>query len=79
MPFEPVDAFDLVALEARVLEQWRERDVFGESLRRREGSPEWVFYEGPPTANGRPGIHHAGGRAARTRAAAPPAAGLRAG
>jgi isoleucyl-tRNA synthetase len=62
MPFEPVDAFDLVALEARVLEQWRDRDVFGESLRRREGSPEWVFYEGPPTANGRPGIHHAWAR-----------------
>ena len=38
--------------------QWRENDVFAESLRRREGAPEWVFYEGPPTANGRPGIHH---------------------
>ena len=62
MPFEPVEAFDLVALEARVLEQWRARDVFGESLRRREGAPEWVFYEGPPTANGRPGIHHAWAR-----------------
>ncbi|HLM17130.1 MAG TPA: isoleucine--tRNA ligase, partial [Acidimicrobiia bacterium] len=33
-------------------------DVFAESLRRRAGAPEWVFYEGPPTANGRPGIHH---------------------
>ncbi len=32
--------------------------MFAESLRRREGAPEWVFYEGPPTANGRPGIHH---------------------
>jgi isoleucyl-tRNA synthetase len=32
--------------------------VFAESLRRRRGAPEWVFYEGPPTANGRPGIHH---------------------
>jgi isoleucyl-tRNA synthetase len=41
-----------------VLERWRERDVFHESVRRREGSPEWVFYEGPPTANGRPGSHH---------------------
>ncbi len=50
--------FDLVALEARVLDEWRDGDVFAESLRRREGSPEWVFYEGPPTANGRPGIHH---------------------
>src|SRR3954470_18894640 len=49
---------NFVALEERVLERWRERDVFRESLRRREGSPEWVFYEGPPTANGRPGSHH---------------------
>jgi isoleucyl-tRNA synthetase len=59
MPFGPVDSkLDLVALEQRVLAQWRERDVFAESLRRREGAPEWVFFEGPPTANGRPGIHH---------------------
>jgi isoleucyl-tRNA synthetase len=46
------------ALEESVLERWRERDVFRESLRRREGAPQWVFYEGPPTANGRPGAHH---------------------
>ena len=46
------------ALEQAVLERWRERDVFRESLRRREGAPGWVFYEGPPTANGRPGTHH---------------------
>ena len=38
--------------------RWRERDVFGESLRDREGADPWVFYEGPPTANGRPGSHH---------------------
>ena len=37
---------------------WRTDDVFAESVRRREGADEWVFYEGPPTANGRPGIHH---------------------
>ena len=59
MPFGPVDAqLDLVELENRVLAGWRERDVFAESLRRREGAPQWVFYEGPPTANGKPGIHH---------------------
>src|SRR3954466_3986581 len=46
------------ALEEQVLERWRERDVFHESIRRREGGPEFVFYEGPPTANGRPGSHH---------------------
>ena len=46
------------ALEQEVLERWRERDVFRESLRRRAGAPTWVFYEGPPTANGPPGSHH---------------------
>src|SRR5262249_34616399 len=59
MPFDPVDReLDLVALEARVRRRWIDDDVFAESLRRREGAPEWVFYEGPPTANGRPGLHH---------------------
>ncbi|MFI5046082.1 MAG: isoleucine--tRNA ligase [Acidimicrobiia bacterium] len=58
MPFDPVGAFDLVRLEHDVLARWRRDDVFEESLRRRKGAPEWVFYEGPPTANGRPGIHH---------------------
>jgi isoleucyl-tRNA synthetase len=57
--FPPVEsAVDFVALEERVLERWRRLGVFEESLRRREGAPEWVFYEGPPTANGRPGLHH---------------------
>jgi len=50
------------ALEEEVLARWRERDVFQESLRRREGAPQWVFYEGPPTANGPPGSHHVLGR-----------------
>ena len=45
-------------LEERVLERWRERDVFRESMRRRQGGKPFVFYEGPPTANGRPGSHH---------------------
>jgi isoleucyl-tRNA synthetase len=49
---------DLPALERDVLERWRERDVFAQSLRRREGAKQWVFYEGPPTANGPPGSHH---------------------
>jgi isoleucyl-tRNA synthetase len=46
------------SLEEEVLARWRERDVFRESIRRRQGAPAWVFYEGPPTANGRPGSHH---------------------
>jgi isoleucyl-tRNA synthetase len=59
IPRREVDARqELPALEQEVLQRWRERDVFGESLRTREGAPQWVFYEGPPTANGRPGSHH---------------------
>ena len=58
-PYQRVDpAQSFPELEERVLRRWRERDVFHESIRRREGSPEYVFYEGPPTANGRPGSHH---------------------
>ncbi len=58
-PLRPVDADQsFPALEEQILERWRERDVFAESLRRRRGAPQWVFYEGPPTANGRPGSHH---------------------
>jgi isoleucyl-tRNA synthetase len=45
-------------LELAVLERWRERDVFAQSLRRRADAPAWSFYEGPPTANGPPGSHH---------------------
>ncbi|MBA3808125.1 MAG: isoleucine--tRNA ligase [Solirubrobacterales bacterium] len=49
---------ELPELELEVLERWRERDVFAESLRLRSEAQQWVFYEGPPTANGPPGSHH---------------------
>jgi isoleucyl-tRNA synthetase len=49
---------ELPTLELEVLERWRERDVFARSLALREGAQRWVFYEGPPTANGPPGSHH---------------------
>ena len=45
-------------LEQRVLERWREGDVFARQVDQREGAPLWSFYEGPPTANGKPGSHH---------------------
>src|SRR5436309_14807485 len=58
-PYRDVDREpSFPALEQNVLERWRERDIFHESIRRREGGPSYVFYEGPPTANGRPGAHH---------------------
>jgi isoleucyl-tRNA synthetase len=57
--FRPVDTRQsFPELEERVLERWRERDVFHRSLANREGAEVWSFYEGPPTANGRPGSHH---------------------
>ncbi|MGH2528311.1 MAG: isoleucine--tRNA ligase [Actinomycetota bacterium] len=57
--FEAVDPkVSFPHLEQRILEFWRRADVFAKSLKAREGAPEWVFYEGPPTANGKPGIHH---------------------
>ncbi len=49
---------DLPALEREVLELWHDRDTFAKSLARNAGNPAWTFYEGPPTANGRPGTHH---------------------
>ena len=57
--YRPVDPrVSFPELEERVLERWRERDVFAESVRRRRDAPRWGFYEGPPTANGPPGFHH---------------------
>jgi len=55
-PVDPRQSFP--ELEERVLARWRERDVFDRSLANREGAEVWSFYEGPPTANGRPGSHH---------------------
>ena len=57
MPLPPLPADD--ALEAQVLQRWQSHDVRGRSLRHRADAPHtFVFYEGPPTANGRPGLHH---------------------
>ena len=46
------------AMEERVLEWWKKHSIFEKSLELRADAPEWVFYEGPPTANGKPGVHH---------------------
>ncbi len=55
-PVDPKQSFP--ALEERALERWREQDLFARSLAERADAPIWSFYEGPPTANGRPGSHH---------------------
>ncbi|MBY3552099.1 isoleucine--tRNA ligase [Modestobacter lapidis] len=54
---------DLPALEHEVLEQWEAGKVFARTLEGSADKPQWVFYEGPPTANGRPGTHHIEARA----------------
>jgi isoleucyl-tRNA synthetase len=57
--YKPVDPkVSFPEMEEAVAALWAEQDIFHRSLRQREGRPEWVFYEGPPTANARPGIHH---------------------
>jgi len=49
---------DLPAMEREILELWASEDVFHQSVAQSEERPLWVFYEGPPTANGKPGTHH---------------------
>jgi isoleucyl-tRNA synthetase len=57
--FEPLPSeVDLPALEREMLARWQETDVFRRSLEKTAGNPSWIFYEGPPTANGKPGAHH---------------------
>lgn len=57
--FRPVSAdFDFVAIEEAELARWKANNVFERSMSLRQGQPAWVFYEGPPTANGKPGLHH---------------------
>src|SRR5690606_30678931 len=59
MPRYPeVESFDHAAVEEQVLARWEAEGTFRRSLEIREGAPHFVFYEGPPTANGKPGIHH---------------------
>ncbi len=55
-PVDPKQSFP--ELEERVLARWCDGDVFERSLANRDGAEVWSFYEGPPTANGRPGSHH---------------------
>ncbi len=56
--FPQYDELDLPKLAADILKQWETEDTFGQSLELRKNAPPFVFYEGPPSANGLPGIHH---------------------
>ena len=58
MTFKEYGGLDLVAAADEVLNKWKGIDAFGKSLRLRDGAPEFIFFDGPPSANGMPGIHH---------------------
>ena len=58
MTFNEYKGLDLVATGNEMLEMWRREDAFRASMRLREGAPKFIFFEGPPSANGKPGIHH---------------------
>ena len=62
--FKPVNSkLNVTLMEEGVLRFWKSHDIFHKSLHASEGGPEYVFYEGPPTANGKPGVHHVLARA----------------
>ena len=54
---------DVPAMEEGVLNFWQRQEIFKKTVEQRKGGPEYVFFEGPPTANGRPGVHHVLARA----------------
>lgn len=56
--FHEYSSFNLSEINKEVLDKWNETKLFEESMKAREGCPSFVFYEGPPSANGMPGIHH---------------------
>ena len=57
--FKPVPSkLNVIQKELEILEFWKDRNIFERSVQNREGGKEYVFYEGPPTANGLPGVHH---------------------
>lgn len=62
--FKSVNAkLDVPAMEEAVLKFWKKQEIFKKTSDERKGKPEYIFYEGPPTANGRPGVHHVLARA----------------
>lgn len=58
MTFKEYKGLDLVETGNQVLEKWKKEGAFEKSLELREGCPQFIFFEGPPSANGMPGIHH---------------------
>lgn len=61
--FKEYSGLNLSEVNKQILQRWNELDVFNKSITTREGQPSYVFFEGPPSANGMPGIHHVMARA----------------
>jgi len=62
--FKPVSSkVDIPSMEEAILKYWKSKDIFRKTINTNEGGQEFVFYEGPPTANGKPGVHHVLARA----------------
>ncbi len=62
MKFTERAKLNLADVNKEVLEEWKAEDLFHKSIEEREGCPQFIFFEGPPSANGHPGIHHVMGR-----------------
>ena len=62
MKFSEHKGLNLVETNREILAEWEKNDIFRKSIDEREGAPKFIFFEGPPSANGHPGIHHVMGR-----------------
>ena len=58
MKFNEYDKLDLPKIAEEILADWKENETFLKSIKSKEGKPEFIFYEGQPSANGLPGIHN---------------------
>ena len=56
--FDRLSDRPVAEVQKEQVEQWNKEDLLAKCVEAREGQPQFVFYEGPPTANGKPGIHH---------------------
>ncbi|MBK7360479.1 MAG: class I tRNA ligase family protein [Saprospiraceae bacterium] len=65
MIYKEVKGLNLPEIDQEILAFWQENDIFKKSIENREGQESFVFYEGPPSANGKPGIHHVMSRAVK--------------
>lgn len=65
MIYKEVKGLNLPEIDREILAYWQENDIFKKSIENREGQESFVFYEGPPSANGKPGIHHVMSRAVK--------------